>query len=38
MGQLTFSKDALREKETSWLIKYPGEENLSDVEHFNNFN
>jgi hypothetical protein len=29
------SKDALREEGTPWLIKCPGEGNLSDVEHFN---
>jgi hypothetical protein len=29
------SKDALREKGTSWLIKCPSEGNLSDVGHFN---
>jgi hypothetical protein len=35
MGSLTLSKDALREKMTTWLIKCPGEGNLNDVEHFN---
>jgi hypothetical protein len=29
------SKDALREEGTPWLIKCPGEGNLSDVRHFN---
>jgi len=35
MGPLTLSKDALREEETIWLIKCPGEGNLNDVGHFN---
>jgi len=35
MGSLTLSKDTLREEWTLWLIKYPGEENLSNVGHFN---
>jgi hypothetical protein len=37
MGSLTLSKDALREEGTPWLIKRPGERNLSDVEHFNRY-
>jgi hypothetical protein len=35
MDPLTLSKDALRENGTPWLIKCPGEENLSNVGHFN---
>jgi len=31
----SLSKDALREEGTPWLIKCPGERNLSDVGHFN---
>jgi hypothetical protein len=35
-GPNSLSKNAFREEETSWLIKCLGEENLSDVGHFNN--
>jgi len=30
-------KNALREEGCTWLIKCPGQENLSDVRHFNRF-
>jgi hypothetical protein len=32
---LTLSKDALKDEGTPWFIKCSGEENLSDMEHFN---
>jgi cbb3-type cytochrome oxidase cytochrome c subunit len=34
-GPYSLSKDALREEETLWLIKCQGEDNLSNVGHFN---
>jgi hypothetical protein len=34
-GPYSLSKDALREEGTPWLIKCPGQGNLSNVGHFN---